>query len=152
MRETRKTARVRVILCFAAAALTIALAACGEEDFENKPRPAVAVELTGVIQEDKVTVSPDEVGAGPVSITIANETDAAHTITLEGTGTGEGSQVRERVGPINPQDTATLQKTLATGRYEVRAGSEQAVPKEITSAELTIGEPRPNSNDELLLP
>jgi hypothetical protein len=145
MRETRKTALVRVTVCLAAASLTV-LAACGEDDFENNPRPAVAVELTGVIQEDKVTVSPDEVGAGPISITIANETDSAHTVTLE------GERIRERVGPINPQDTATLQKTLATGKYEVRAGSEQAVPKEIRPAELTIGEPRPNSNDELLLP
>jgi hypothetical protein len=61
MRETRKTALLRVTVCLAAASLTV-LAACGEDDFENNPRPAVAVELTGVIQEDKVTVSPDEVG------------------------------------------------------------------------------------------
>ena len=49
---------------FAAAA---ALAGgCGEDDFENEPRPPVPMELTGVIQDDKVTVSPSKnIGAGP---------------------------------------------------------------------------------------
>jgi hypothetical protein len=129
-------------------AVTLALlaAGCGEEDFENRPRPAVAVELTGVVQEDKVTVSPDKVGAGPILITISNQTEDAHTITLE------GSEVKERVGPVNPQDTATIQKTLKRGRYEVRAGSDIAVPKEIKPAKLTVGRDRPDASDRLLLP
>ena len=127
---------------------TLALLApgCGEEDFENRPRPAVAVELTGVVQEDKVTVSPDKVGGGPVLITISNQTEDAHTITLEGT------DVKERVGPVNPQDTATIQKTLKPGTYDVRAGSDIAVPKEIKAAKLTIGRDRPDASDRLLLP
>ncbi len=73
-------------------------------------------------------------------ITISNQTDEAHTLTLE------GKTVRERVGPVNPQDTATIQKTLPQGTYEVRAGSEEAVTREITPAELTIGRPRGESN------
>src|SRR5680860_335196 len=35
-----------------------AVAGCGEEDFGSEPRPAVAKELTGVIQDRGVTVSP----------------------------------------------------------------------------------------------
>lgn len=127
-------------------ALTVAAAGCGDKDFKNKPRPAVNVELTGVIQQDKVTVSPSKVGAGPVTITIANETNDAHTLTLE------GDQVRERVGPVNPQDTATIQKTLREGTYTVRAGSDEAVTKEIAPATLKIGPPRKDSGDQLLLP
>lgn len=122
------------------------LAGCGEDDFENAKRPPVPIELTGVIQERGVTVSPSKEGAGPFVITISNQTDAAHTVTLEGTS------VEERVGPIQPQDTATIQKTLAQGRYEVRAGSEQAVEREIPPAELVIGPERDPSNDRLLLP
>ena len=121
-------------------------AGCGGDDFENKPRPPSAVTLTGVIQDRGVTVSPKEEGAGPVVITISNQTDDAHTVTLEGTS------IEERVGPIQPQDTATIQKTLPTGKYEVRAGSEQAVDKEIPPAELDIGPDRDPSNDQLLLP
>lgn len=124
----------------------LVLAGCGEDDFENAKRPPVPIELTGVIQERGVTVSPSKEGAGPFVITISNQTDDAHTVTLEGTS------VEERVGPIQPQDTATIQKTLPKGRYEVRAGSEEAVEREIPPAELVIGPERDPSNDRLLLP
>jgi hypothetical protein len=126
--------------------VALSAAGCGEEDFENRPRPPVPVELTGVIQEDKVTVSPSRVGAGPILITISNQTEEAHTVILE------GERISERVGPVNPLDTATIQKTLKQGSYEVTAGSEKAVEREIAPAELTIGRPRKSSSDELLLP
>jgi hypothetical protein len=129
------------------AAAAAAVAGCGEDDFENNPRPPVPVELTGVIQEDKVTVSPSRnIGAGPFVITISNQTDVEHTLTLEGTS------IREEVGPVAPLETATIQKTLSPGSYEVRAGSQRAVPREITPASLDIGAKRKNSNSELLLP
>jgi hypothetical protein len=151
MSATRKTAWVRGTLLLAAATLAGLAGACGEDDFKNRDRAPVAIELTGVIQDDKVTVSPNgkgntKLGAGPFLITISNQTDAAHTITLD------GERIRERVGPVNPQDTATLQKSLVTGTYEVRAGSNKAVRKEIKPAELVVGAKRKDSNDQLLLP
>jgi hypothetical protein len=121
-------------------------AGCGTEDFKNNPRPPVAVELTGVIQDKKVTVSPAKVGAGPVVITISNQTKAAHTVTLE------GESISERVGPINPLDTATIQKTLQQGTYAVKAGSARAVAREIKPAELTIGKERKSSSNDVLQP
>jgi len=127
----------------------LALAGCGEDDFENEPRPPVPTQLTGVITEEKVTVSPNELGAGPVVITVSNQTDASHTVTLE---SSDGGTIREQVGPINPLDTATLQRTLERGAYTVSAGSETAVPKEIQPATLTIGKERKSGSDELLLP
>src|SRR5687768_15321090 len=99
-------------------ALVVALlAGCGDEDFKNEARAPVRVALTGVIQDDKVTVSPAKIGAGPVEITISNQTDTERTITLE------GESITEEQGPVQPGDTATIQKTLAPGNYEVRAGS-----------------------------
>ena len=124
----------------------LVLAGCGEDDFKNEPRPAVAVELTGTIKDDKVTLSPSKVGAGPVTITVSNQTDAAHSLTLEGEAT------TTTVGPVPPLDTATIQKTLEPGTYELKAGSKAAVPKEIAPAALTIGKSRGDSSDELLLP
>ena len=147
MGRTEKTRGFRWAFLLVGAASLIAVAGCGgEDDFQNKPRPAVRVELTGVIQEDKVTISPRSVGAGPVLITIANETKDSHTVTLE------GEEVRERVPPVKPLDTATIQVTLKQGEYEVRAGSPVAVEKEIAPATLKIGKPRRDSNDRLLLP
>ena len=144
------TRRIRAgtLLVLCAAGLT--LAACGDDDFENEPRPPVPVELTGVITSQKVTISPHEVGAGPVVITVSNQDDAAHTVTLE-SADGDGT-IREQVGPINPLDTATLQRTLTTGSYTVSAGSEEAVAREIKPATLTIGKDRKSGSGELLLP
>jgi hypothetical protein len=99
-----------------------------------------------VIQSDKVTVSPSRVGAGPIVITVSNQTRRERTITLE------GETLVERAGPIAPGDTATIQRTLAPGSYEVRAGSETAVRREIEPAVLDIGAERPASNSDLMLP
>ena len=152
MRATGKTSTTRGAVAFLVAG-TLVAAGCGDEDFKNEKRPPVPMELTGVIQEDKVTISPNgrdrKIGAGPFLIIISNQTEDAHTVTLEGDA---GSNVRERVGPINPLDTATIQKSLPRGVYEVRAGSDVAVPREIRAAELRIGPPRDPSNNELLLP
>ena len=122
------------------------LAGCGGEDFKNEARAPIREALTGVIQDDEVTVSPAKLGAGPVEITISNQTKTAHSITLE------GESIVERAPAVAPGDTATIQKTLAPGSYEVKAGSAKAVRKEIRPAVLKIGKERKNSNNDVLLP
>jgi hypothetical protein len=135
------------VATFAAVAAAALAAGCGEDDFENEPRQPVTLQLTGVIQEDKLNVSPSRnLGAGPFSILISNQTDAEHTVTLE------GGSIRQQFGPVAPDDTVEITRTLAPGSYEVRAGSERAVRREIQPAMLDIGEERPNSNSEVLLP
>ena len=129
-----------------AIAALLAIAACGDEDFENLPRPPAPVDLTGVIQDDKVTVSPAQVGAGQVTITVSNQTDAPKTITLE------GESIMARAGPVRPLGTGEITRTLTPGSYEVRAGSEKALPREIAPAKLRIGEERKSSSGDLLLP
>ena len=138
----------------AALAAVAALAAgCGDDDFENDPRPPVAIELTGVIKKDAVSVQPSKLGAGPVVITVSNQTEDSHTIVLEGKD-GDSPAQRRQVGPVNPLDTGTIQATLEPGEYIVRAGTEKAVAagEEIEPATLTIGEKRKSGSDELLLP
>jgi hypothetical protein len=119
----------------------------GGSDFQDKPRPAAPLQLSGVITSSKVTVSPSRIGAGPVVILVSNQTNRSHTLTLDGDNIAP-----VRVGPINPLDTAEIQQTLQPGSYTVKAGSEQAVAKEIAPAHLTIGKPRPSSNDQVELP
>ena len=139
--------RVRGVATFAVALAATIAAGCGEDDFENEPRPPVRMELTGSIQEDRLTVSPSRnLGAGPFTILIANLTDTEHTVTLE------GGSIKERVGPVAPKDTVEIKPTLAPGSYEVSAGSARAVRQEIQPAVLDIGEERENSNSEVLLP
>ena len=120
---------------------------CGGSDkFKNEPRPPAPVQLTGVITERGVTVSPDRVGAGPIILLISNQTEQAHTITLE------GGDTQDTVGPVNPLDTAKLQQTVVEGDYEVKAGSPKATARELDAATLRVGRPRQSSSDETLLP
>jgi hypothetical protein len=132
--------------CTGLAIAAVLVAGCGGEDFKNEPRAPIREALTGVIQADAVTVSPSKLGAGPVEITISNQTEAKHSITLE------GKSVVERGGQVEPGGTATIQKTLQPGTYEVKAGSTKAVRREIRPAVLTIGKERENSNNDVLLP
>jgi hypothetical protein len=124
----------------------VLLAGCGGEDFKNEARAPIRLELSGVIQDDEVTVQPAKIGAGPVAITISNQTKVPHSVTIE------GSRTIDRAGPVQPGDTATIQKTLEPGSYEVKAGSTKAVKREIRPAVLKIGKSRENSNNDVLLP
>jgi hypothetical protein len=135
----------RVLATLATAA--ILAVGCGEDDFKNEPRAPIRLELSGVVQPDRVTVSPSrDLGAGPFEITLSNQTDDPHTITLE------GESIVERAGSVEPGDTLTIRRTLDPGSYELRAGSEQAVRKEIEPAVIDVGAERPDSNSDLLLP
>jgi ribosomal 50S subunit-recycling heat shock protein len=130
-----------------AAAAAILVAGCGGSDFENTARPAVTLQLSGVIAKDQVTVSPSRnLGAGPFAITLSNQTDQRHTVKIE------GGTITQPPQPVDPGDTVTIKRTLDPGTYQVSAGSEQAVPKEIKPATLEIGAARPDSNGDLMLP
>ena len=141
----RQTVRMRSA-AVAASLAAAALAGCGGEDFANKPRPPVTLQLTGVITKQRVTISPHKIGAGPVVITVSNQSGQSRTLTLDGNG------VQDRVGPINPLDTGQLQQTLTPGRYKVTVGSEAATAEQIEPATLEIGKERPSASDKVLLP
>ena len=129
--------------------LVSGLASCGQLDYKREPpRPPTPLQLTGVITARSVDVSPSRIGAGPIVLIISNQDSASHTVILE------GEQKREQVGPINPQDTATIQANVQQGRYTVRAGSERAVMRSqmLKPAVLTVGRERPTGEDELLRP
>jgi hypothetical protein len=131
----------------AVAGAAILAAGCGDSDFENTARPAVRLQLTGVIQPDKVTVSPARhLGAGPFEITISNQTGKRHTVKIE------GGSITQSPQSVDPGDTLTIRRTLAPGNYKVSAGSEAAAAKEIEPATLDVGAERRNSNSDLMLP
>ena len=123
-----------------------ALAACGDTDFKNDPRPPLPLNVTGVIQDSGITVSPAKIGAGPVVLTLSNQTDGPHELILQ------GGSVNARIGPVPATAAGTIRRTLAPGDYEVSAGSEEAVPEEIKPAKLTVGPERPSSSTDLQLP
>ena len=148
MLNTRGT-RLRAVVA-AAILATLALSACGGDDFENEPRPPEPITVSGVITADRVTVSPNEFGAGPIVLTISNQTRQSHRVTLEGEG-DDGTEVSEVTAPVAPEDTATIQQNLPEGDYRVTANSDSPVVSEIRPGRITVGPPRLSASDELQL-
>lgn len=127
--------------------MTGLIAGCGGDDFKNKPRPPVPIELTGVITDKSVTVSPAKFGAGPVTLIISNQTQESHTVTLEGAPLQNKATPKQTVGPINPLDTANIQQSLPEGKFLVKVSSSPIKP-----ATLVVGPKRSSSSNDVLLP
>lgn len=132
--------------CAATGAL-IAVAGCGsDESYKNDPRPPTTIVIAAAILPDKVSVSPAEFGAGPISLTIANETGTSQRISIVKQVNGQ-PQPGEQTGPINPHDTATLKADVDEGEYEIRVEGEGISP-----AKVTVGAERESAQNELLQP
>ncbi|MBX5470546.1 MAG: hypothetical protein IRZ21_11705 [Thermoleophilaceae bacterium] len=146
MRATERFGARRGAAAAVLAGAALAAAGCGGSDFENTPRPPAPAQVTGVITESRVVVSPAEIGAGPVVIVVSNQSRQPRTLTLDGPGR------RITTAPIAPSATGEIRSAVEPGEYEVRAGSEKAQVREIRPATLSIGRERRSSSDTLLLP
>ena len=124
-------------------------AGCGEEeDYPNNARPPSPIVISASINSGEVSVSPREFGAGPVTLIVANETERAQEITLETDEIGGSAPgIRQRTGPINPGDTASLNAELARGTYRVSVAGQG-----IDAAALKVGAERESAQNELLQP
>jgi hypothetical protein len=137
----------RLLATGAAGIVLVALAGCGDDQsYKNDPRPPKTLVIAAAILPDKVSVSPSHFGAGPISLTVANETDASQRITIVRRINGQ-TQANEKTGPINPHDTATLKADVDQGDYEIRVEGDGISP-----ARITVGKPRPTAQNELLQP
>ena len=125
-----------------ACAAAIGVSGCGEDDFENNPRPPSPVELTAAIDKNSVSIAPSNPDAGIVVITISNQTAEPNELVLTGP-TDESS------GVIPPSGTGTIKAALEEGDYEASTGSSES---EVKPAQLTVGPPGESSQNDLLLP
>jgi hypothetical protein len=124
----------------AAASLAVLAAGCGSEERENQPRPPSPVELTAKIGQDRVVVSPGEVGAGLVNLTISNQTP--EDVRLEITGPTQGS-----TDPVLANGVLEYKIEMQEGEYEVSADTTSIEP-----ARIEVGPERESAQNELLLP
>ena len=137
----------------AAALLVIAalvgVVGCGSSSgYKNDPRPPSPIVLTGSIDDQRVSVSPQRFGAGPISLIVTNQTDTAQSVTLESADkAGSGPGLRQVTAPISPQDTATLKADVNPGRYTVHVRGDGISP-----ARLRVGPERASAQNDLLQP
>jgi hypothetical protein len=126
----------------------LALAGCGSEsDYANDPRPPVPINISAAISPEKITVSPREFGAGPVTFLIANLTDDTQQVTVETQDLATSSGIKQSSSVINPQGTATLKVDLKEGDYTVSVDSGS-----VKAAHFKVGAERESSQDQLLQP
>lgn len=131
-------------------AMALAASGCGtDEDYANKLRPPAPILMSATITPARVTVSPSKTGAGPVTVVVTNLTGSSQTVTFESADSPGSSTpgIRQQTGPINPQDTATLQAQVEPGTYSVKVAGEQVAP-----ATVVIGPERSSSQNDLMLP
>lgn len=130
-------------ITLAVTALAAAAGGCGGDDeARSEQRPPVPINVSILIGPERMTASPDTFGAGPVTLLVSNQSGAAQSLTVE------GPRLRRSVGPIPPDDTATVKVTMATGDFTVSAEEDAG----IEPAALTVGAPRDTAQNELLLP
>lgn len=141
--------RTHVVVLSAAALAALGAAGCGgTTDRTNKDRPPAPIIVTALIAKDKVSVSPTKFGAGPIQLKVVNATDRSQSATLETADEPGGpAGMRQDTGPINPNDNATLSATVGTGTYSVHVGGD-----DIRAATLEVGQKRPSSQQDLMLP
>lgn len=130
--------------------VVLGLAGCGgDDDFANEERAPDRIILSAVITPSGVTVSPSRLGAGTIELIASNLTSRSQRLTLssQALGSAGAMPLRQRTGPINPGDTASLTADVRQGIYRVTTGSPAISP-----ATIRVGPPRRSAKDKLLQP
>ena len=154
MRDTPVTMRIRTALAPVAAAL--GLSACGSagSPAASRAAPPEPIIVSAYVGAAQIRVSPARFGAGPVLLTVANQSRRAVALRIVRAGRGLA-----RTAPINPQGVTQLKVDLARGAYELVAAAagrltdaQRTLPSRIAPARVRVGRTRPSSGSSLLQP
>jgi hypothetical protein len=168
LRRVRTTNTVAALAVSAAS--VVGLTACGEdEDYRNCLRPPSPVNVDATITERSVSLSPTELGAGPILLIVVNQSAASQVATLEAdelastpgrgqtsTSSAEGcppakeprAGLRQSTGPINPKDTAQLKVIVQRDTTYTLKTDDDA----ISPARLEVTKDRESAQNKVLQP
>jgi hypothetical protein len=132
--------RGRALVAVAVGLAALVFAACGRDDFDNEPRPAVPAEVTVKIGDGEVVVSPKAFGAGLVNFEIANFEDTPATFAIDGPTEAVSEEIPAR-------GNNRLKTQVDTGSYEASADGVEATP-----FSFQVGPERESGQNDLLLP
>ena len=137
--------------------MTVAVVGCGGgTQFANNPRPPAPVNLSVYVNDARVSVSPNAVGAGQIIFIVTNQASRTESLSIH--PAGNPGRLLASTGPINPQATGQVAVDFSRpGQYSLSTtggGTEAAVAarRPIQPASLRVGAPRPSSSNELLQP
>jgi hypothetical protein len=114
----------------------------GTDERTSNLRPPAPINVSVAIGDDEISASPSKFGAGPIVLVVSNQSTSSHTLTID------GPEVKQSVGPISPQDTATLKVTVQPGDHTLSIDDAPGV----TPERLTVGPKRPSAQNKLQQP
>lgn len=125
---------------------------CGDDEpRRNALRPPLPIVVSVAISDRSVELSPQRIGAGPITLLISNTSSAAQQVTLETVdvpGSNRPGRRAVETGPINPSETASVQAEVLPDRtYSLGASGEG-----IRAGRLVVGAPRPSPQNVLRTP
>jgi hypothetical protein len=141
----------REAAAFGCALIAVAATGCGSSGhtYRNTPRPPAPIVVSASIDNTAVQISPRRLGAGPITLVITNQSNAAQQVTLETfdePGSGPGVKAVQ-TGPISPRETASVNANVQQGTYALRVGGDGVRP-----ARLVVGKQRRSAQHDLLQP
>ncbi len=143
-RATRKS----ILALLALAALTIA--GCGtKERTANELRPPLPIQLNASLMAKKISLSPNQIGGGPITLIVSNLTSSDQRITF-GANSPSGStdlRIDSQSATIAPNNTASMKANLSDGTYSLSVENDV-----IPAALLNVSGERPSAQNDLMLP
>jgi hypothetical protein len=145
---------------FALAAVVVSGCGGSGGHFANNPRPPSPVNVSVYINDQRVSLSPTSVGAGPLVFVVTNQASQAVSMTILPAGSAAAPPLAD-TGPISPQATAqitvdffdhphTSYKVATSATSSTQAAAATTTP--IRPAILHIGEKRPSASHQLMSP
>ncbi len=144
LNATRKTSFALLAL----AALVVA--GCGaKERTANELRPPAPIQLNASLMPKRISISPTQIGGGPVTLIVSNLTSTEQRITFGANSPSGTSELRidSQSATIAPNNTATMKADLTEGTYSLSVEGET-----IPTSLLNVSGERPSAQNDLMLP
>jgi hypothetical protein len=155
-RKAGSTMRIRMFVTVGVSAM--AVSACGSAGGKaaSKAGQPTPVNLTVYVNDSRISISPEVVGAGPVVFIVTNQASRSEALSI--TRGPTSSHPLASTAPINPQGTTQVSVDFSPGDYTIstaahgRTDAQLSQGSSIASASLHIGSKRSSSSNSLLQP
>ena len=130
--------------------VALIFAGCGtKERTSNELRPPVPIQLNASLMPKKISLSPNQIGGGPVTLIVSNLTATEQRITFGANSPSGTSELRidSQSATIAPNNTASMKAELSEGTYSLSVEGES-----IPTAVLNVSGERPSAQNDLMLP
>ena len=144
LKATRKP--ILAVLALAALALVV----CGtKERTANELRPPLPIQLDASLMPKKISLSPNQIGGGPITLIVSNLTGSDQRVTFGANSPSGSSDLRidSQSATIAPNNTATMKADLTDGTYSLSV-EDDAIPASL----LSVSGERPSAQNDLMLP